>query len=119
MEIWKALKHLYPQADPQADYEIRDDGAEPYIAAWRLAGNPPTESELMAAITAYDGAAQLARTDALALRQTILTTARTAEGVLLANLTTNQIKALLAILLWKEGGVKPDMTVRALAEWIV
>lgn len=78
----------------------------------------PTPQQIAAALAARLAAAQQAQADALALRSTILATARTAEGVLLANLTTNQIKALLAILLWKEGGVKADMTVKPLSEWV-
>jgi hypothetical protein len=44
--------------------------------------------------------------------------AQSAAGVALQDLTTGQIKALMAVLLYKAGGVDPDtMTVRPLSEW--
>ena len=43
------LKYLYPQARPLIDWEVRDDGAGPYIFAWRLPTPQPTPAELAAA----------------------------------------------------------------------
>ena len=52
------------------------------------------------------------------LRSKIKATAKSAEGVLLKDLTLGQIKALLAVMLWKAGGVSDDMTINKLGEWI-
>lgn len=52
------------------------------------------------------------------LVQPILDTAQTAVGVALGNLTQAQIRSLLAIMLYKAGGVNLNsLTVRPLAEW--
>lgn len=48
----------------------------------------------------------------------IKTAAQAAVGVALADLTTGQIKALMAVLLWRAGGVNTDGTVKPLGEWL-
>lgn len=63
-------------------------------------------------------AVQQAQADAQALRQQILNLAQSAVGVSLNALTANQRNALVACLLWKAGGVAPDMTVRPLGQWL-
>jgi len=42
------LRHLYPNANPLADYRVQDDGSGPYIAHWDEAklGPRPTQEEL-------------------------------------------------------------------------
>lgn len=52
------------------------------------------------------------------VRNKIKIVAKSAEDVALNDLTQGQIKALLAVMLWKAGGVADDMTVKALGEWI-
>jgi hypothetical protein len=52
-------------------------------------------------------------------KNAIVTMAQTAVGVTLANLTTAQIKALMACLLYAAGGVDiKTMTVKPLSEWV-
>lgn len=51
------------------------------------------------------------------LKDAIISTAQSAEGVTLNNLTQGQIKSLFALILWKAGGVAPNGTVKALGEW--
>ena len=51
------------------------------------------------------------------LYQQIKALAQSAVGVMLNDLTQAQIKALLAVLLWKAGGVENDMTVAPLGKW--
>lgn len=47
---------LYPDADP-ADYEVRDDGTGPYIAAWsQRLGPQPTEAQLQGRMAEYQAA---------------------------------------------------------------
>lgn len=78
----------------------------------------PTAPEIAAAIAARQAAEQQARADAIALRSQIVTTAQSAVGISLTALTAPQVRSLLALLLWKAGGVKPDGTVRPLVEWL-
>lgn len=48
--LGQILRHLYPSANPLADYRIQDDGSGPYIAHWDEAklGPRPTQEELAA-----------------------------------------------------------------------
>lgn len=47
----------------------------------------------------------------------VRSTAASAAGVALADLTAGQRNALMAVLLWKAGGIAPDGTIRPLSEW--
>jgi hypothetical protein len=53
-----------------------------------------------------------------ALKTAVLTTAQSAVGVALNNLTNVQVRALLAIVLFKEGAVATDGTIKPLNEWV-
>lgn len=44
--------------------------------------------------------------------------ANSAADVALTDLTAGQVKALMAVLLWRAGGVTPDGKVRPLSEWV-
>lgn len=51
--------------------------------------------------------------------QAIKNIAQSSVGVQLSNLTAAQVKSLMAILLFKAGGVEfSDLTVRSLNEWV-
>jgi hypothetical protein len=52
------------------------------------------------------------------LRTQILQAAQSAVGVRLNDLTAAQRNGLIALLLWKEGGVKNDGTIAPLGEWL-
>lgn len=117
MELWKALAHLFPNAHPMRDYELRDDGDGPYIARWGLDDPQPTPAQLAAAIAAYDAAEAQRKTEAQALRQQVLTLAQSAVGVRVDNLTAGQVRALLVVLLWKGGALTPAGNVRPLEAW--
>lgn len=117
MNIANALRYLFPNANPLRDYEIRDEGAGPYIAAWRLAEAQPSEAELQAASDAYDVTKAQADSDAAALRARVRQTAQSAVGVLITNLDGNQVRALLAVLLRKAGALDKDGKIRPLADW--
>ena len=118
MIIAHALAHLFPTADPMRDYEIRDDGSGARIVAWSLAAPQPTAADLQAASAAYDAAKAQADADASALRAQVVSVANSAAGVLITNLTAGQVRALLAVLLWKVGALNPDGTVKPLAAWV-
>lgn len=78
----------------------------------------PTAQQIAAAIAARQAAETQARADAVALRTQVVATAQTAVGVSLNALTAPQVRSLVALLLWKAGGVRNDGTVRALVEWL-
>jgi hypothetical protein len=118
MELWKALAHLYPTAQPLIDYELRDDGAGAYIARWSLSEPQPTPAQLEAASAAYDAAAAARAAAAQQLRQQVVTLAQSAVGVRIDQLTAAQVRALVAILLRESGGLANDGTIRPLAQWV-
>ncbi len=117
MSIATALKYLFPNANPLRDYEVRDDGAGAYIAAWHLAQEQPTPAELQTASDAYDVAKAQSDADAAALRSQVLSVAQSAVGVVITNLTAAQVRSLLAVLLWKAGALTPAGAVKPLAQW--
>lgn len=63
-------------------------------------------------------AAQQAQSDALALRQRIVTLAQSAVGVSIDALTAGQRNALIACMLYKAGGIDKDGIVRPLGQWL-
>jgi hypothetical protein len=74
-------------------------------------------------IAEADYLAEQARVDAdreaaSQLRTQILQAAQSAVGVRLNDLTAAQRNGLIALLLWKEGGVKNDGTIAPLGEWL-
>jgi hypothetical protein len=117
MILAHAIRHLFPNADPQRDYELRDDGAGAFIARWNLPNPQPTPAELIAASDAYDLAKAQADADAGALRTQIVGVAQSAAGVLITNLSAVQVRALLAVLLWKAGALDKTGAVKGLSEW--
>jgi hypothetical protein len=47
----------------------------------------------------------------------VRTLAGGAAGKLITNLTASEVRALVAVLLWKAGALTPDGAVRPLDEW--
>ncbi len=117
MNIPNALKQLFPNADPLRDYEVRDEGSGPFIARWHLAQAQPTALQLQAASDAYDLAQAQAASEAEALRTQVRTVAQSAVGIVITNLTAAQVRALLAVLLWKGGALDKDGKIRPLTDW--
>lgn len=58
------------------------------------------------------------RADAAALRQRVRTLAQSAVGVAIDQLTAGQVRALFAILLYREGALDKNGIVRPLIEWV-
>jgi hypothetical protein len=77
----------------------------------------PTDAQIAAAVAAREAADLQAKTDAAALRTRVRTTAQSAVGVVITDLTAVQVRALLAVLLWKAGALDKDGKVRPLGEW--
>lgn len=79
----------------------------------------PTPEESAAAILALQQAAQQAQADAAQLRQQVLALAQSTVGMRVdAAFTTAQLRSLLAILLYKDGALNNDLTIRPLADRI-
>ncbi|WP_025692598.1 XkdW family protein [Paenibacillus zanthoxyli] len=55
MDLYLAIKHIFPSARVDKDFALLDksDGKGPYIAVWNLEAPQPTEEELLAAWEAY------------------------------------------------------------------
>lgn len=53
MNMFKAVRYLFPEAIPNIDFLIKDDGDGPEIGMWRIEAQQPTEQELMVAWDAY------------------------------------------------------------------
>ncbi len=105
MHLWKALRHLYPTADPLRDYRLQDDGSGTYIRFWNTAilGPQPTDAQITAAIADYD-AAQAAKTaDRTALRDRL--SALTSSTTALTNTQRDQALRDLARAVIETGGV--------------
>jgi len=82
-----------------------------------LADDAPAGSDVTARsiATAHNAAAL---TPEQTLRETVKTTAQSAVGVAYDALTAGQVRALFAILLWREGALNNDGTVKPLGEWV-
>lgn len=77
----------------------------------------PTPTEIAAARAARDAQAVQDKADATALRTRVLTLAQSAVGVQLDQLAVPQIRALIAILLHKQGAIDKSGAIRPLADW--
>lgn len=78
----------------------------------------PTQAEIDAAIASRQAAEQQAKTDAIALRQKILTVAQSAVGQSIDVLTAAQVRALVACLLYRAGALDKAGIVQPLGEWL-
>ncbi len=77
----------------------------------------PTPAQIQAAIAARDAARQRVIIDAQALRQ-VITIAQSAVGIRVDLLTAVQVRALIAVLLRKNGALDRTGTVRPLDTWL-
>lgn len=78
----------------------------------------PTAAQSAAAIAALDAAAAQSKADATLLRTRVLTLAQSAVGVQIDQLTAPQIRALVALLLFKQGAIDKSGAVLPLAGWL-
>jgi hypothetical protein len=109
-----ALEQLFPTANPETDWLIRNDGAGDYIAQWNRVEVQPTQAELDAAWVDYQ-LDQATRNNTLT---NIRNTAQSAVGVALSDLTTAQQRSLLIVLLWKAKAINKDGEINLLANWV-
>lgn len=104
-------------ADGQPRQAVADDGSVHMlfldgtkVRSCLLADWPAEQARLAAAETE--------RQIALATRQRILTLAQSAAGVRADDLLAGQVKALLILLLHKEGALDKDGKIRPLGDWV-
>lgn len=58
------------------------------------------------------------KTPAQQAREDLKAVAQSAVGVAYTDLTTNQLKALLAVLILESGGLANDLTIKPLGQWV-
>ena len=102
------LKAAYPGL--VYDYWLQNDGTLNIVVP---DGSDPAPAQTVIAnhVSTQVSAAQT-------LRNQIITTAQTAVGVQLSALTTVQVRALMAIVLYNQGGVSTTLTVKPLENWM-
>jgi hypothetical protein len=94
------------------------------VAAGVAGDRPMTPDELidrasrLAAAAARKAEEDQTELDNAAIKSIVMPLAQRAENTLITDLTSNQVLALIAILLWKAGAINPNGTVKALSEWI-
>lgn len=96
------------QSKSEAEW-LAQDGALPI---------DPTPQQRAAAIAALKAAANQADRDASALRQRVIQEAQGTVGQSISTLSATQLRALVAILLWKAGAVDKDGLVLPLNQWV-
>ncbi len=114
-QIVRAVMARYPHAIYPQDFALDEVGG---LVRCDLPQTQPTNAELQADVAALDARDVAQKNEANALRQQVISTAQSAVGVSITALTAAQVRALVAILLWKAGAIKADGTVRPLAEWV-
>lgn len=111
------LAHALAFLAPGAGAELIADGDAVYLVRWDSATPIPTAQQLRDAVVAGQAAREQAVQDASALRQRVMTLAQTAVGIRVNDLTAGQVRALLALLLWRTGALDREGNVRALDQW--
>lgn len=80
------------------------------------AGTPDSEVEKVEMVVRAHDSTQ--KTPEQQMMEAIKSVAQSTVGVALTDLSAAQVKSLLAVLLWRVGGVNPDGTVRPLGQWV-
>lgn len=78
----------------------------------------PTPQQIIDAIAAREQARVQARLDAQALRQQVVQIAQSSVGIRFDQLTGNQLRAIVSIILWERGVLDKSGVVRPLEEWV-
>ncbi len=97
---------------------VRSMEAADWLAQRGPLPTDPTQADIDAAVAAQEAARVQALADAAQIRQQVLNLAQSAVGIAINALTAVQVRALFAIVLWQEGALNKDGTVRPLADWI-
>lgn len=106
---------------PTSEYHWKGDGLGVYadIGEWRDKTTiPPTEKEVYDDWDRYVTEKAQKETADNALKDRIIVLAQSAVGIQMDQLTQAQIRALMAIVLWKAGAVAEDGSINPLADWV-
>lgn len=114
-QVLRAIMARYPHAIYPQDFALDEVGG---IVRWDLPQPQPTNAELQADVAALDVRDATQKNEATALRQQILTLAQSAVGKTINTLTANEVRALVALQLYRAGAVDKDGKVRALIDWV-
>lgn len=112
--IAAALEFLHPGSGAGL---MRIDGVL-HLVRWPDGLAIPTDQAIAQAIQDWQVNQDQERQDTIALRQQIRQTAQSAVGVRVDLLTAAQVRALFAILLFREGALDRTGAVRPLAQWV-
>lgn len=122
-----AIDHLPRQAVADDDFSrhvFYFDGFDGVVRSMAASDWPPplpsdpTQAQSAAAVLALQQAVAQQATDAAALRTRVLTLAQSAIGVQIDALSAPQTRALLVLLLYKQGAITTAGAVRALTDWL-
>lgn len=106
---------------PTAEYLWKGNGPGLYadIGEWRSPDIPkPTEVQVYAEWDKYLTEKTASDSADATLRNQVLTLAGSAVGVQIDQLTAAQVRALVAILLWKAGALTSTGAVKPLNQWV-
>lgn len=98
---------------PLSTFTLNDDGS---IAAWNGPDTQP--GSVPAVVSAWQAALIQGASDAAALRTRVIALAQSSVGIQIDALTAAQIRALTALLLYKQGAIDKNGAVLPLAGWL-
>lgn len=89
-----------------------------YLVRWPDGLAVPSDAAIVQAIADLQAARQQAAVDTAALRQQVRATAQSAVGVRVDLLSAGQVRALFALVLFREGALDRTGAIRPLAQWV-
>lgn len=107
---------------PNSEYHWKSDGWGTYadIGEWRDSHTTkPTEAELYAEWDIYRAEIARQTADESTLHDHMMALASSAAGAAVDQLSAEQVRALVTLLLWRAGAINADGTVRPVVEWRV
>lgn len=110
IHVWRVLRQQFPAVE----FALNDDAS---IASWSGTAPQPTPAQIAAGVTALRAAELQQAADTTALRTRVWALAQSAVGVQLDQLSAPQVRALIAVLLHKQGAIDTNGAIRPLADW--
>lgn len=114
-ELVQAIQSLIPSVVYPQDFTVDANG----IAKWNSTDTAqPTAAQVQIAYDSVVANQTNAKTQLSTARTLVLTTAKSAEGANITALTANQVRALVAVVLYKAGAIDGLGNVRPLSDWV-
>jgi hypothetical protein len=110
----QAIVSLVPSLTYPQDFEVDTSG----VSKWYSEAIQPPVTLIQTTYDALIASQTTTKTQNTNLRNAVLTTAQSAVGVNLTALTANQVRSLLALMLYKAGGVDASGNVKPLTDWV-